>query len=603
METDKVQKTEETVSDFARPLISWFREINEARFDYVVAVTRRASNLIELLYKDFGQNEGEEGEEREEALILEQFYSRFTTDNALLADAEKIANSYCKNNVFPKICFLDDVLAHGRNLNYFLESYRKILFACVKEQNAACDQEGLTEAFYKSLTIWIYSINDAPLYLKQEYQWRLYCQHLWPEGKWRKLSDDIARYIYQGNIANTSFVLSARIESQKSNLFQEEDSHWLRDDATRYRTCEHKGYLLKSTYRYGVYPMVRSYFKHGYAYYTPYCFTEKIGAKGVVAGLRKIFEYFPSQKHKMAKVLTDYFNRVGKYTPRLYVYNQLFQLFLSYITLRIFLKDHFPCVDDIEPKFDYEKIARNFGLDGGMTEAITALSAVDWTEENLLEIIRLLGLEDHGDTAKFDYTELKSRDQVISRTEFNVYMQALEREEQANALKSNLTADQDHSSPKESNAAQEESIEEFLNKVREEVGVSPFDAVATASILSCFTQMLDWGDVTLKARVGWDDEGKAYFYSAFRNTELSLSIMPRRIEKYYSEFFRMAQFYWHDDDFPERIRQHFEDVLFVRDNSAEAKRIVEDAVEFAGLICEHRDIVDSMLNWRRVYSN
>lgn len=83
--------------------------------------------------------------------------------------------------------------------------------------------------------------------------------------------------------------------------------------------------------------------------------------------------------------------------------------------------------------------------------------------------------------------------------------------------------------------------------------------------------------------------------------EMSLSIMPRRMGKYYSKFFRFAQFYWREENFPQRAEAYFRDVIFRGADGPEARRYAGDARKFAELIQEHRDIVGSMLNWRSLY--
>lgn len=595
MESDKTRGLTGVSIEPADDLIAWLREVNEEHFDYVVAITRRASNLIELLCKDL------EMTAQDDARELKGFRRDVITDNALLVMVEDIADYYCEHRKFPQICCLDDVLAHGRNLNYFLESFKKSLFECLKEKDDTYNQEELEEHFYKCITIWIFAINDVPFFLRHEYQSRMRYQNMWTESRWRKLSDSIATYIHEGDIANTSYVLSAITEKRTSLPLA--NSNWLKDDTTQYRKCEQEFYLLKSACRYNVYSSVRCYKRKGHYYYTPYCFFERLSANQAVRGLRKFFEYLRPVAQEKSGELVGLFNELKKYFFRIYVYNQLFQLLLAHITLRIFLKDCISGNKDINVVYDDDKIARNFGPEEEIRELLRVLDNVEWTEEQLLEIIDALGLKDAGDVLVINDVGQELRHRIIASVERNVYVQALENEGRANILKSNVISDVEYSPKIGSNVSGEKPFEQFIDKVREEAEASVDNISVTASILSCITQMMDRGDVALKAKMDLDDEGRVYFFSALRNTELSLSIMPRRLGKYYSDFFRVSQFYWRDDDFPEQVRQYFEEGVFAGAYDIEAGRVVENAVEFAELICGHRAIIDSMLNWRSVYGN
>lgn len=594
MEPDKALFTEEYpgIPEFAPAFSNWLHEVDQARFDYVAVITRRASNTMEWLLR------------REKMPGLAQSY---ITDNALLAKAEEVSKHYITYGNFPKIAILDDVLAHGRNLNSFLENLKELLFACLKRVHCSVGQEKLESDYYKCLTLWVYVINDMPFFLKQEYQWRLRYQNIWPESKWRRLSGSIAESIWKKDVANTSYVLSAFVEKDDLGGFVSVADHpnWILDTHTAYRGDAQEFYMLRDAYEYGVYPTVRSYEKEGYRYYTPYFFVEMLRPNQAVAALRKMIAYMLREADEPTKRLARLFNTIGEYPQRLSVYCQLFYLFFSQITLSVFLQDHF-LTDSSAFDYDLDKIARNYGSAGNIKPMLKALTDVRWKKEQLLEFIQALELQEGYHAVSSDLSgrsAIRSTHDVVSALELKVYKQALEHEERANALKNNDVVDSEYSLKGSSNSTGEKPVEGFLNELREELGVSAADISATASLLSGLTQMMDRGDVALKARAERDGSGKMFFYSAVRNTELSLSIMPRRLNGCYSEFFQIAQFYWRDDTFPKRVRLYFEDRVFRYDHRLEAKRYIDDAEEFAKLICEHRAIVDSMLNWRSVYKD
>ena len=116
-------------------------------------------------------------------------------------------------------------------------------------------------------------------------------------------------------------------------------------------------------------------------------------------------------------------------------------------------------------------------------------------------------------------------------------------------------------------------------------------------VLSCLTQMMDLGDISVKAR-SKRCNGQTVFYSSVRTTEMSLAIMPRKLSRYYRQFFLLAQLYWRDQDFPDRVEYFFKEMIFGGDPEGKNATMIRNARYFARLISENQMIVDSMLNWR-----
>lgn len=90
------------------------------------------------------------------------------------------------------------------------------------------------------------------------------------------------------------------------------------------------------------------------------------------------------------------------------------------------------------------------------------------------------------------------------------------------------------------------------------------------------------------------------FYSSVRTTEMSLAIMPRKLGGYYRQFHLLAQLYWRDQDFPDRVEHYFRSEIFSGDLEGQNAVMIDNARYFAQLISENRTIVSSMLNWRIV---
>lgn len=563
-------------------VLSWLQEVEQAGFNYIAAITRRASNLIDLIDAQTGE--------------LEHLGRSYITDNALLVKTEEIAQYYYDRGEFPKIAVIDDVLAHGRNLNSYMETLQKVLFDCLADLKIDCSQNELREEFFRSITIWVFAINNAPFFLRQEYQWRLRYQHIWSENEWRELSRRITDYIWSNPLGtNTSYVPSVTVPI--SSGFRADIPHpdWVMDSSVRYRESSQYFYLFQEAYKYDIYPTVRVYLRgkeQAIRYYTPYFFIDKLAPNQVVAALQKIFDDLRPRISDSSTKLIHLFNTIGTRSQRRNVYCQLFYYILGQITLSVFWQDHYPGVP-FPATGDWKKIAHNFGDLADIAPLFRDLSQVAWTKAQLMSLVELLGGNRISNPDQLLYTG--SNDEIISRLALCVYSQALKHEQQANALKRNMA----DSRLREENAGNsgEKTVFEFIRDVRHN-GV-PLSSNTIVPILSGLTQMMDRGDAALKAR-SVDSDGTICFHSVVRNTEMSLSIMPRRMGKYYSKFFRFAQFYWREENFPQRVESYFQDEVFHGTAGTEEIRYVANAVKFAELIQEHRDIVGSMLNWRNV---
>lgn len=583
MEQDRTNRAE-TV-DVVRDFLSWLQEVERAGFDYIAAITRRESNLIALIDAQTGK--------------LEHLGRSYITDNALLVKAEEIAKFYYAHERFPKIAIIDDVLAHGRNLNYYMETFWQVLFDCFKKLEIDCSRSELKEEFYRSITIWVFAINNAPFFLRQEYQWRLRYKHIWSENEWRLLSKKIADYIWSNpRAANTSYVPSVTVPAADGLLMDDPHPDWIMDSSTCYREGSQNLYLLQRACEYGIYPTVRTYVKQdedqAIRYYTPYFFIDKLTPDQVVTALRKIFDDLLPLIPDTSRKLIRLFNAIGEQSQRLNVYCQLFYYILGQITLNVFWQDHYPRAS-FPVTGDWEKIAHNFGKSADIAPLFSDLSQIAWTKAQLMTLVELLGKKKISDSIQ--PLQTGSSDEMISRLALCVYSQALKHEQQANALKHNM-ADSQLNEDRAGNSG-EKTVFEFIRDIRYNGDILSSNTTA-AVILSGLTQMMDRGDVALKAR-SKDSDGTICFHSVVRNTEMSLSIMPCRMGKYYSKFFRFAQFYWREENFPQRVESYFQNVIFRGGDGPVERRYVADAVKFAELIQEHRDIVGSMLNWKSVY--
>ena len=137
-------------------------------------------------------------------------FSRLLTENGLLMKCDDIVDHYLRTGHFPSIALLDDTLVHGRSMNEFLQRLLDLLAECLRKRGYAVDIEHLQYELCKSLSLFIQVVNDAPFLLKQEYQRSMHFQCVGRELEWREFSDNTSRLIHRAEVANTSYVISAR---------------------------------------------------------------------------------------------------------------------------------------------------------------------------------------------------------------------------------------------------------------------------------------------------------------------------------------------------------------------------------------------------------
>lgn len=556
-----------TNKELMEQLFLWLKDVNAENFDLVGAVTRRAFNIIWLLMQKSPE--------------LGNMNKYFTSDNGLLNEAEGIAQHYIQHGHFPRVAVLDDILIHGRSLNQFLKDFQSKVFDCLELPDTVKNQTAIVEDFYQSITLWVFAINKAPFSLKQEYQWRLRYQFICPEEQWRKHSVGIAQTLREADIANTSYVISASLKATLSSGDIAADSDWI---CCKQSKAGQTFYCLPDICKYGVYPTVRSYKMAGKQFFTPYLFTGNVNPDQMVQILQNLFDQIPQKKPSYN--LIGLFNHIAKHRT-LHVYCQLFYLILSQVTLHVFLSENFQMVKVADYSYDYQKIAHNFGIFSGVEECLKDLVKTPWTRKQLYMALQPLmeKASSENGTCFFSILPDLEKETLQTNIEYAIYEQALAHEVSYAMIQKNAAP------------VVKTTGETPLTRFLKELDV--FDGSKKVWALSCLTVLMDEGYVSLKAKLDRTQGKKPVFCSVVRNTELSLAILPRRIQERYNDFTRLAQFYWRDNDFPQRVRNYFENKYNLHSHD----HFVKDAVKFAELICCYREIVDTMINWGNVYGS
>lgn len=567
-------------------LYDWLRLLERQRYKYVVASTRRASTLVEIVRDKYPD-----------------FLPDYITENALLLQTEDIAESYVSANQFPAIAIFDDILVYGRNLNLFLSQFWKTLQESLHRLGVDASSEKVEQDFNQSIALWIYAVNDAPTLLQSDFQWSMHTMRVLPEVQWRSLSDNITWLISDCTKANTSYVVSQRIKWRPGG-YRPESKSWIASEPMQYREdlYDYSFYVFYPAGA-GIYPSVRSYViwdkakKLKYQYFTPYCFVPEFDADQMLRVLRLLFSYSFLQDPQTTNQCIDLANRIANCPSRLMVYSQFVVFLLSQITLSVFSQTITPQIDgEISCDIDIDKISRNFGHKEKVAPILKRFCQIRWNQAQLVKLLECFGpLKQVGSVPE---PSGKGSTDIANAVERLVYEQALHHERDAadrlkfgfaSTLKSDALV----------NRAGEQELGQFFTQLEKRANIDG-DVVSMLPVLSCLTQMMDWGDVSLKAR-STRRNGVPYFYTSVRTTEMSLAIMPRKLYPYYHQFFLLAQFYWQEKGFPDRVERYFKEVIFDGDSDGSHSHIINNARYFAEKISQNHDIVNSMLDWGDIF--
>lgn len=560
------------ISDF----YFWLQRLRPYQYKYVVAMTRRASNLVEAVRKTYP-----------DAL------PNYITENGLLLLAEEIAKFYKENRCFPVIAILDDILVYGRNMNLLLGQFWSTICQCLSRLGIDVEAEDTEAAFFQCVNLWIYAVNEAPILLRHEFQLNMHSHAFLAEAQWRSLSDSIAKCVAAEDVASTSFVLSVKLPYNPKH-YQPDPALWIADRELRYRNNQQQYtfYLFSPATKRGIYPSVRSYKKQGFLYFTPYFFMPELDWTQMICLLEAVFHISARKVPEATNECIRLFNRIKECSSRMTVYAQLATLLLSQITLSVFLEHLDP---ELMLVYDTDKIIRNFGFWEGLDSILQCFCTIKWTESQLIELLDSLQVSNVPDEVlDTSIANSISQAEIVNAVERLTYKQAVDHERDvAGKLQRDLA---DIPADPLVNRTGEQELSQFLARVKEQTSNST-DTKSMLSILSCLTQMMDLGDISLKARFRRHN-GIPIFYSSLRTTEMSLAIMPRKLSVYYRQFYLLARLYYQDQDFTDRVEHYFRDVIFSGDPDNTHTVMISNARYFAQLIAENQMIAGSMLNWR-----
>ena len=580
-------------------LQQWLKSILNKKVDYCGVLTRRCLNLLEVLLNRF-KDELTPG-------LLSQC-DQIMTENGFLLKAEEIASSYLKEEKFPTILLADDLLVHGRSINRFYQVFQELVYDCERKKTDMIDYAKFKEDFYNNFTLFVFSENDTAILLQPELQKCVKYYICLPEIKWRDFSIGVAKAIYTSDFANTSYVISAKLKYLNgkkdavtcldANKNEETWIRFLPDDLKKDENTAIDFYIHSLTFHYQkVFPTVRVYKKSNGFLFIPYFFFQFTvdEAKHIVAVLKN------SSSDPAAQHLFDlmvYASRVEKLYPLL---SQMIYLVLSQITLSYFFADTGLNRYQKYISYDTKKLARNFGnidqMGFSIESALDAVCKIEWEPSLLSNICGFLRFSGNSLTLKYGgEREFKLANvDFLQIIENEIYQQAIEHERRAYKARSlylsggQLPADV-------LDVTGERPFHAFLSDVLSQAGSFKENIEVIATVLYYVAHEMDVGDISLKTRVTYVD-GEYICYSTVRNTELSLSILPRRLGRFYRDMVNITRAFWNERDFLEWVFLSFNVVLPNRDKNDEAKKYIGAALDFARILQDNKLIIDTLLNW------
>ena len=180
--------------------------------EYKILMARRMLNLNYALMQEWGAYENE----------------RYLTDGimsntAFLLSARKIADRYAYRKRFPRILICDDIMLHGRGIVDLLNEFQKIVRERLAENGVEVSEKQLGIDLYRSVRIYVFARNIGEELLIDDNKYQILRSQILPINQLRELSMQISDYLQNCGVANTSYVLSARLNWHQLRLLELEN--------------------------------------------------------------------------------------------------------------------------------------------------------------------------------------------------------------------------------------------------------------------------------------------------------------------------------------------------------------------------------------------
>lgn len=185
---------------FNEKLWTFMNNIWEDPAEYKVLMARRMFNLNYVLTTEWAMSDSRQ-------YLTEGIMS----NTAFLLSARSIADRYVYKKSFSRILICDDIMLHGRGIINLLETFRKLIIDRLKECNVEVNEKQLDLDLYRAVNVFVFVRNSDKGILFDEEKYRLYAAQVLPMNRLRELSLQISDYLLSYGVANTSYVISARL--------------------------------------------------------------------------------------------------------------------------------------------------------------------------------------------------------------------------------------------------------------------------------------------------------------------------------------------------------------------------------------------------------
>lgn len=471
----------------------------------------------------------------------------YLSKNALLHLIPEIVNYYIINNKFPKILIVIPFIMSGQKQNEFLTKIEQALKEEYKRVNNVNQEEFLKE--FKKSSIYVFGLFDNTTCLANWVQSRLRFKNLHNKrSEWLK-----SYYKVINEIPIKKDVLSIISDSNNISI------------SDNYEYIEYHDSSLYILKKIGFYLTIYSFEKNGKRIYTPYLFLDNIDINRIEAIIKIILEDIKKQNPNLAVEIIYYLNYL-KHHNQLSLYIQISSLLICQVYLK-----HFINSNHIKGDFNIEEVTYSYGIEGlnHLLKQLVSHSFLDETYNNILNY-----LSSSLDTKK---TEESGEKRFVRDIIYNLGINDAHYQEQ---LAHNKTGYQYNGNL---------SINCFMTEVKNN----------GLNILWCLLFLLNHiKNNNCILQTAMEDNNTSSM--VIHPTSLSLGIMPLELGSYWNEFFRLSQYYWREDTFPEKIRDSFTKDIFKNIIGEKENKIVEDAVYLAKMITKNREIINEMLNWTSI---
>ncbi len=183
-----------------RKLQIYMNDIWENPAEYKVLMARRMFNLNNVLMQKWDVNSNKQ-----------YLTDSIMSNTAFLLSARAIADRYVYSKEFPRILVCDDIMLHGRGIIKLLDKFKRIVKSRLTELLEDVNDRRLEADIFRAVSIYVFASNKNEGLLIDRTKYRLFSAQTFSMNQLRTLSLQISDYLQSQGVANTSYVLTARL--------------------------------------------------------------------------------------------------------------------------------------------------------------------------------------------------------------------------------------------------------------------------------------------------------------------------------------------------------------------------------------------------------